>query len=179
MKTRAGHRPLLAAATIALATGLSACHHADSILLVEVAGDLAWMPASLAVAVTPGQMPRKDLRIMPPGGAVVSLPASFTVELPGTLTGPITIDVQALDTYGLVLAEGTVTQRDLNVGGQTVVVVMLHAASGVPITPPDAGGGVDAATSDAARSDGGRIDAAASDALAASDASGHGNGGKP
>ena len=93
---------------------------------------------------------------MPAAGGSVSLPASFTVELPGSVTGPVSVMVQALDGYSTIIAEGTATQRDLNVGGQTILVVTITAIGGITITQPDAGGSIDA-------SDAGASDAAASD----------------
>jgi len=177
------HRSVLPVAAVALAVGVTSCHHPDSILLVEVAGDLNLMPAAFVVTVTPGHMASKELRVMPAGGGTVSLPASFSVELPGAVTGPVTVMVEALDASSSIIATGTAAQRDLNVGGQTILVVTIAAPGGITITQPDAGGSIDA--SDAGASDAGRFfDGAASDA-AVSDASadsgsGHGNGnGKP
>ena len=173
------HRSVLPVAAVALAIGLGSCHHPDSILLVEVAGDLNLMPASFVVTVTPGQMASKELRVMPAGGGIASLPASFSVELPGSVTGPVNVMVEALDVYSTIIATGSATQRDLNVGGQTILVVTIAAPGGITITQPDAGGSVDA--SDAGASDGAVSDAAVSDAATGADSgTGHGNGsGKP
>lgn len=173
------HRSVLPVAAVVLAVGLTSCHHPDSILLVEVAGDLNLMPASFVVTVTPGQMPSKELRVMPAGGGPVSLPASFSVELPGSVTGPVTVMVEALDASSTIIAEGTAAQRDLNVGGQTILVVTIAAPGGITILQPDAGASIDA--SDAGASDAGLpSDGAASDASGGDSGSGHGNGsGKP
>jgi hypothetical protein len=87
--------------------------------------------------------------------------------------------VQALDASSCIIATGTATQRDLNVGGQTILVVTIAASGCITITQPDAGGSIDA--SDAAASDTGvPSDGAASDAAvfdaSADSGSGHGNG---
>jgi len=175
-------RRLLPFAAAALATCALACHHADSILLIEVAGDLNLMPASFLVTVTAGQSGPKDLSVAPPGGGAVSLPASFTVQLPATTTGPVTVAVRALDAATTVVAQGTVSQRDLNVGGQTILVVMLTPTGSIAITqPPDAGrpaidaqappdAHLDAGARDAGRADAAPLDAAARDAAIRTDA---------
>jgi hypothetical protein len=167
MKTTTERR-LLPVAAVALTTWVAACHHADSILLVEVAGDLTLMPASFAVTVTAGQSGPKSIRVAPPGGGGVSLPASFTVQLPGNMTGPVTVAVLALDGSDTVIAQGTATQGDLNVGGQTILVVTLVPSGNINIVihPPDAGHPmVDAqAPRDAGADLGGPVDAAALDA---------------
>ena len=50
------------------------------------------------------------------------------------LTGPVTVAVSALDAAGFVIASGTATQDEINVGGETIVVVTLVGG-----TMPDAG----------------------------------------
>lgn len=174
----ARHRSIAPVAAVALTACLASCHHPDSILLVEVAGDLALMPASFVVTVTPGQMPGKIIRVMPGGGGTISLPASFTIQLPGSVTGPITVMVQALDAYSTMIATGTATQQDLNIGGQTILVVTIVAPGGVTPPPVDAGSPADAgdAAVDAGPTSDGAVDAregdaAGSDAARRSDAS--------
>ncbi len=150
----ARHHSVLPVAAVALTVGLASCHHPDSILLVEVAGDLSLMPATFVVTVTPGQMASEKLRVMPASGATVSLPASFSVELPGSVTGPVTVMVQALDAESYMIASGTATQRDLNVGGQTILVVTVVsvvAPGTITILRPDAGSSTVDAAPDAQR----------------------------
>ena len=52
------------------------------------------------------------------------------------LTGPVTVAVAAINSAGFVIADGMTTQQDINVGGQTIVVVTL--VSGY-MPPVDAG----------------------------------------
>ena len=136
--------PLLPLAAVALSTWTASCNSPPSVLLVEVAGDLSLMPASLTVTVTAARAAARTFYVAPASG-VVSLPASFTVELPGTIVGPITVAISAYDGLSNQLASGTATRQDLDVGGQTILVVTL-TGTGSPGEPqPDAGqGGVDA-----------------------------------
>ena len=52
-----------------------------------------------------------------PRPTTISLPTSFTVELDRSITGPVTIAIDALDDGGYVLASGTTTQTHINTGG--------------------------------------------------------------
>jgi hypothetical protein len=123
-----------AVSVVAAASALAACQQADSILLVEVAGDLALMPAQLSVTLTAaGQLHQPIL--VPPAPTTISLPTSFTVELDRSITGPVTIAIDALDGGGYVVASGTTTQTYINTGEQTIVTVTLVSTS------PAAGGG--------------------------------------
>ncbi|HXJ20094.1 MAG TPA: hypothetical protein VMT03_07665 [Polyangia bacterium] len=136
-------RPLFAFAVVALSTWTASCHRPNSVLLVEVAGDLNLTPFALSVTVTAPRTAERTFYISPPSG-VVSLPASFTVELPGTIVGPVTVAITAIDPLGLIVASGTATRQDLDVGGQTILVVTL-VDTGYVVSTPDAGqGGVDA-----------------------------------
>jgi hypothetical protein len=112
-----------------LAAATLACQRDDSILLVEVAGDLALMPAQLSVTVTANGSSR--LFVVPPEPTTISLPTSFSVELDRSITGPVTISIDALDAGGSVLDSGATTQTHINTGGQTIVAVML----GGPVQP--------------------------------------------
>ena len=105
----------------------AACQRDDSFLLVEVAGDLTLAPTQLRATVIVGQ--RSNTFVVPPEPAAISLPTSFTVELDRSITGPVIVIVEALDVYGLVLAQGETTQAHLNTGGATIVVVTLGPPS--------------------------------------------------
>ncbi|MFL5304832.1 MAG: hypothetical protein ACJ8F1_06440 [Polyangia bacterium] len=138
-------RPLFTLTAVALSTVVASCQRADSILLVEVAGDLKLMPVGFAVKVAPRQMGTRSIRVAPHAGGAISLPASFTIQLPGNATGPVTVSVDGLDSNENVIAQGTATQQNLNVGGQTILPVTLTAAGSIDVTrPPDGGAGVDA-----------------------------------
>ena len=164
---RAHRRSLFPFAAVALSTWTVSCHHPQSVLLVEVAGDLYLTPASFSVTITPARTAPRSFFITPQSAGAITLPASFTVELSGTITGPATVEIEALDPLGYVLASGTTTQQDLNVGGQTIVVVTLVDAGGVIEPEPDAGHGAtdaqpatDAPVEMDARAEGGRADGA-------------------
>ena len=107
----------------------AACQRDDSILLVEVAGDLTLMPAQLSVTVTASGTSR--VLLVPPTPTTISLPTSFSVELDRSITGPVTIAIDALDDGGNVLDSAATTQTHINAGGQTIITVMF----GVPVRP--------------------------------------------
>jgi hypothetical protein len=129
---------------VAASTALAACHRSDSILLVEVAGDLALHPAQLSVEVTVGTQTR-SLEVPATAGAAISLPVSFSIELDPSLTGPVTLTIEATNASGAVIAQGTTTQDNIDVGGQTLVTVTL--VSGSPPGLDGGDGGVDASGS--------------------------------
>ena len=72
-------RTFVPVAAVAASTAFVACHRSDSILLVEVAGDLTLHPATLQVTVTAGSDTR-SLQIPSTAGAAIDLPASFSLE---------------------------------------------------------------------------------------------------
>ena len=127
------HRVFIPAAAVAASTAFAACHRADSILLVEVAGDLSITPSSLSVAVDPSQTEERTFQVVPKDGAAITLPASLSVEMAPNLTGPVTVAVDAISSAGFVIAAGTATQQDINVGGETIVVVTLVSGSTPPV----------------------------------------------
>jgi hypothetical protein len=111
---------------VVLAVGVlaaAACQRDDSILLVEVAGDLALMPSQLSVTVAAGGKARVIL--VPPSPTTIYLPTSFTVELDRSITGPVAIAIDALDGNGYSVASGGTTQTHINSGGQTIVEVTI------------------------------------------------------
>jgi len=123
-----GHRLFIPAAAVAASTALAACHRGDSILLVEVAGDLSLTPTSLNVTVQPSQAGDRTFMVAPKDGAAITLPVSLSVEMAPSLTGPVTVEVDAIE-GGLVIASGTTSQQEIDVGGQTIVVVTLMEGS--------------------------------------------------
>ena len=112
---------MLVAVAGVLAT--AACQRDDSILLVEVSGDLTLVPSQLSVNVT-AEGVSHGLSV-PPVPTYISLPTSFTVELDRSITGTVTIAIDALDGNGYVLASGTTTQTHINAGGETIIAVTL------------------------------------------------------
>jgi hypothetical protein len=123
-------------AAVAVSTTLGSCHQSDSIVLVEVAGDLSLQPVELQVAVTAG-MQTRSFAVPPHPGSAITLPASFSVELGPSLTGPVQVSIVATDASGAVIAQGATTQENIDVGGQTLITVTI--VSGTP-------SGVDAGT---------------------------------
>jgi len=105
---------------------LAACEQRGSILLVEVAGDLTLMPAQLSVAVTAGGTAHEPF-LVPSAPTAISLPTSFTVELDRSITGAVTIAIDAFDGYGYVVVSGAITQSHIASGGQTIIAVTLGA----------------------------------------------------
>jgi hypothetical protein len=126
---RAGiHTSLLVLAGV---TAIYACQSGSSILLVEVSGDLSLMPQQLSVTVTAGGRTKAPI-LVPPAPTPISLPTSFTIELDGSITGPVTIAIDALDGNGAVMASGTTTQTHITIGGQTLIAVTVGSGSGGP-----------------------------------------------
>jgi hypothetical protein len=116
---------------------LCACQQGNSILLVEVAGDLTLMPQQLSVTVTAGGRTKAPL-LVPPEPTTISLPTSFTIELDGSITGPVTIAIDALDSSAAVAASGSATQAHINIGGETIIAVIL-ASPAQPAASADGG----------------------------------------
>ena len=119
-------RPPFRISTMVAITGVLAtlaCQRDDSILLVEVAGDLTIMPAQLSVTVSADS--RSRMLLVPPDFTAISLPTSFTVELDRSITGPVTIAIDAIADNGTILASGTTTQTHIIPGGQTIITVTL------------------------------------------------------
>jgi hypothetical protein len=100
-----------------------ACQRDDSILLVEVSGDLTLVPSQLSVTLTAEGVSR--VKLVPPTPTYIYLPTSFAAELDRSITGTVTIAIDALDVYGTVLASGTTTQTHINAGGETIIAVTL------------------------------------------------------
>ena len=109
---------------VAGVAALAACQQVDSILLVEVGGDLTLMPSQLLVTLTAGGQTHMPA-FVPPSPTNITLPTSFTVELDRSITGPVTIRVDAFDDMANVIASGSTTQTYIDTGGQTIIAVTL------------------------------------------------------
>ena len=129
-------RSLFRLAALAAAIAAPACHRADSILLVEVAGDETLPVAQLEVTMTVENQTR--MLAVPPSPTTITLPASFSVELDNSLNGPVSVHVDAFDSGGGLLGSGDTTQDHINVGAQTIITVTL--GMGAALAGPDAGG---------------------------------------
>lgn len=108
---------------LAAATALAGCQQDDSILVVEVGGDLNLRPAQLSVSLAAGG--RSKSFFAPRTPTPFYLPTSFTVELDRSITGPLTMTIDVLDDAGYVLASGATTQKYINTGGQTLISVTV------------------------------------------------------
>jgi hypothetical protein len=69
---------------------------------------------------------------VPPTPTAISLPASFSVELADTLTGPVTVHVDAFDGAGGGLGSGDTTQDHINAGGETIITVTIASGIALP-----------------------------------------------
>jgi hypothetical protein len=124
-------RSAVAVAPVVMAAALTVagCHQADSVLLVEVSGDVTWPVAQLSANVTIGTTTR--MLLVPETPTSISLPTSFTVALSREVTGPVVVAIDALDDAGGLLASGQTVQQHIDVGEDTVIPVAL--ASGDPV----------------------------------------------
>ena len=126
------HRALVPVSAVAASTVLIGFHRGDSVLLVEVAGDLALAPASLNVSVQPAQAAQRTFTVAPKDDSAISLPTSLSVEMAPNLTGPVTVEVGAV-VGAFIIASGTTTLENINVGGETIAVVMLNGGTPAPV----------------------------------------------
>jgi hypothetical protein len=117
----------VAIAVAATGAALGGCHRSDSVLIVEVAGDVTLQPAQLRVTVTAGGS--AQMLSVPPKPTSISLPTSFTVELAPSVVGPVLVSVTALDGSGSTIASGAATRQYLDVGGETILAIALSAGS--------------------------------------------------
>ncbi|HSZ81454.1 MAG TPA: hypothetical protein VLA14_04185 [Polyangia bacterium] len=123
-----------------------ACKQPDSILLIEVSGPtdimavqfLVTMMADVPADARSFYVPKMPLS----GGQTITLPASFTVALDSSHTGPIAISIEAVDATGSPLGAGRTAQQHIELGGQTIIPVALTDA----LPPGGVDGGTDAAT---------------------------------
>jgi hypothetical protein len=135
------------ALTLLVAAGPSACHRADSVLLVEVGGDLRYQPWQFQVTIGAGGLTKT--MTVPPVPEAIMLPTSFTVELDRKLTGPVVVTVDAFDEGGNYFATGAVRQEHIQVGEVTIISVILPGT----LPPPDDGGITNPAELDAGEPD--------------------------
>jgi hypothetical protein len=135
---------LLSLLGLALVPG--ACKQPDSILLIEVSGPTDIMAVQFHVTMTADidrvtesfPVPSQPM----PSDHTIVLPASFTVGLDSSHTGPITVSIEAVDATGSPLGAGTTTQQHIELGGQTIIPVALTDV----LPPGSVDGGADAAT---------------------------------
>src|SRR6266540_40032 len=169
--TRSG---LFFATLVAAAVGIGACHRSDSFLLVEVASDIRLMPTQFDVSV---QLQKSDqtkyFSVPTPDSAPTTLPTSFSIQLDRSVTGPVTVSVDAYDGMLQFIGTGMTTQDHIKVGDDTIIVVWLTPADGII---PD-GGDSDAGTIDIGDADGGGADGVGGTGGGGGDAGGGGTGG--
>jgi hypothetical protein len=122
-------RPALVLLAALAALAPAACKKSDTVLLVEVYGPVDIRPSQFNVTITAGLDTRAILVPSKLGEAgLISLPASFTISLDQSHTGPVTISVDAYDDTGSTIAFGTTTQDHIVIGGQRLISVELQPA---------------------------------------------------
>jgi uncharacterized membrane protein YgcG len=107
----------------------AACRRPDSVLLIEVAGSLALQPTQFRVVITTG-LESRTLQVPPAPGGPFTLPVSFSIELDRSRTGPVTIAVDAFDASQSTIACGDTMQQHIEIGGQTIIAVILDTSCG-------------------------------------------------
>ena len=114
---------LLTASCLASAS----CAQERTILFVEVAGPETLAPVQFDVTVTAGPDTRKLMVPKAPvsNGGSITLPASFTLTLDSSRTGPLTISIDALDAAQSPIGHGTTMMQHIVIDGQTIIEVML------------------------------------------------------
>lgn len=122
------------ALALVVAASLSACHRADSLLLIEVGGDLRFQPWQFQVTISAGGLTKTI--IVPPTPQPITLPASFTVQLDRKVTGPVIVTVDAFDEAGAYVGTGRTQQEHIQPGEDTIIAVILPST----LPPPDDGG---------------------------------------
>jgi hypothetical protein len=131
---------------------VSACKQPDSILLIDVSGPTNIMAVQFYVTVTVDTYHTTEAFYVPatpmPSDHTIVLPASFTIELAPSHSGPIAITIEALDVTKSPLGSGSTMQQHIELGGQTIIAVALTDA----IPPGGADGGSDAGDADTAGS---------------------------
>lgn len=112
------------------------CGEADTVVLVRVAGSVAGEVAQFDVRVdVDGEV--RNIRV-PERKASISLPTSFSIQIPSAFGGTVQIELRALDEDDELIGSGSVTAQDLQPGQQNTVDITL-----APVTAPTGDGGND------------------------------------
>jgi uncharacterized membrane protein YgcG len=123
-----------------------ACKQPDSILLIEVSGPTDIMAVQFYVTMSADVAPVTRSFYVPaepmPSQDTIVLPASFTVALDSSYTGPIVVSIEAIDATKSPLGSGMTSQQHIELGGQTIIPVALTDV----LPPGGVDGGADAAT---------------------------------
>jgi hypothetical protein len=126
-------------AMVAWLAAAAGCAKNDStILLVEIAGPITLTPSQLRVTITTGLEARSLLIPPTPRADPITLPTSFSLTMDHSRTAPITVSIDALDAQSSPVGFGTTMQDHINLGGTTIIAVLLTEGAG-PDTSPDAG----------------------------------------
>src|SRR4051794_3515020 len=112
-------------AALACFAGAS-CKKSDTILLVEVYGPIEIRPSQFSVTITAGMETHSIIvpKTIQAAGSIV-LPASFTIALDSSQTGPITTSINAYDESRSIIAYGTTMTEHVLAGGVTGIAVSL------------------------------------------------------
>jgi len=114
------------------------CQRPNSILLIEVASAGDIHPTWFRVTIT-ASLDSRALVVPPDAGAPLTLPISFTVELDRSHIAPVTVAIEAFDDTQSIVGCGSTVQRHIEVGGQTVIPVLMDPTCGQGTPPVDAG----------------------------------------
>jgi hypothetical protein len=128
-------------ALVALGFVAGACKQPDSILFVTVYGPTSLTPTQLNVTIIADSIMNTESILVAPSsaGETILFPASFTVALDSSHTGPIKINIDAWDDVGNTIGFGSTAMQHIHIGGQTDLSVQLM--EGLPPDMPDGGSG--------------------------------------
>jgi len=141
---------LLVLAPLLLGWLLAGCAGTDTVIMVNVVDGQGTLTGvhQLSASITIGGQMKRILVPETPGPAI-QFPTSFTVQADRSYSGALTVNVEALDDQGVILAHGTeVRVPSITVGERNYVVVTLGSSGNVDGGRPEGGAdaGGDAAT---------------------------------
>lgn len=141
---------------VGLLTG-AACQRPDSILLIEVASPAEIHPTQFRVTITSGLVSRA-LAVPDEPTVPMTLPISFSVELDQSRTAPVTVSIEAFDDQASIVGCGSTVQRHIQLGGQTIISVVMDPFCGAGPLLPDGGAEAGAGAGDGGGGGDGGVD---------------------
>jgi len=117
-----------------VAVSLAACAKPDTVLIVQVEGDVAGI-RQLDVEIEVGGEIHKLL--VPEMPEALALPTNFSVQVPRGLGGALRVTVRALGAKGEGLGAGTSTFGQFFAGDKNEVVVTVKGPEATPAPAPD------------------------------------------
>lgn len=116
-----------------MAVSLAACAKPDTVLIVQVEGNVAGI-RQLDVEIEVGGEIHKLL--VPGIPEAIALPTNFSVQVPRELGGALRITVSALGAEGESLGAGTSTFGQFYAGDKNEVMVTVKALEAAPAAEP-------------------------------------------